>query len=124
LPCDWISSSNAPLLKNLCRHIHSSDLLAADIVRRREEVEQARRLESEATDLKAKGRVRYTRLQLEKSLRSLLTMHGYQSDRVVRLSTKLRLTMQSRYRRADAAATATAKSTSRPWTDWGSGRQK
>jgi hypothetical protein len=117
LPADWITGGSAPLLTNLCRHVHNANLLAADIGSRREDIDQARQLDSAASEPKAISRARALRLSLEKSLRSLLTAHGYQSDRITRLSTKLRLSQQSRYR-ADAAGRATAREPLRPWEDW------
>jgi hypothetical protein len=117
LPGDWFSSSNEPLLKNLCRHIRNSDLLAIDIGRYRQDVEQARQREAAASEPKAIAREQRLRMQLETLLRRTLVSHGYQSDRVVRLSTKLRLSKMAQYQRADAAAAA-PKSDNRPWEDW------
>jgi hypothetical protein len=62
-------------------------------------------------------------VQLQKALRRMLQAHGYESDRVVRLATKLRLSQMSRYRRADAAFAA-PKDIHKPWTDWGTGPQQ
>jgi hypothetical protein len=100
LPADWFNGGSWPLLKQLCRHIHNSDLLAADIAQLRAEPE---------VDTKA--------------LRQALRMHAAESDRIVSLSTKLKLTQKSRYARNDAAYAGArgAASSPDPWTDWGSG---
>jgi hypothetical protein len=124
LPADWFSSSNAPLLKNLCRHIRSADLIAQDIAQCREDVAQARAREAVTSEPKARGHEQRLRLQLERALRSLLSMHGFQSDRVVRLSTKLRLSKLAQYQRADAAAAAPKSDRPRPWEDWPGGRRQ
>ena len=102
LPPDWFNGGSWPLLVQLCRHIHSADELAKDIAR-----------------LRAEPKVD------AKELRRALQAHGYQTDRIVSLSTKLRLTKLSRYARADAAhaAARNAGSSPDPWTDWGNGRQ-
>ncbi len=102
LPADWFATGSAPLLKQLCRHIHSADLLAADISRLRAEPE---------VDTKV--------------LYCTLRMHASESDHIVSLSTKLKLTQKSRYGRNDAAYAGAkgAASSPDPWTDWGSGRQ-
>jgi hypothetical protein len=117
LPADWFGAANHPLLKNYVRHVHSADLLSRDIAERRAEIEQARQAEAQATEPKDIARARTVRLQLEKSVRSLLASYNYQSDRVMRLATKMRLSQMSRYKRADAAFAA-PKDTPKPWEDW------
>lgn len=121
MPGDWFSPSNAPLLVQYVRHVHSADLIAQDITRLRAEIADARANESLATEPKAIARARQSRLALEKILLRTLRSHGYEGDRVMRLSQKLRLSQLSRYTRADAAAAATAKATLRPWLDWANG---
>jgi hypothetical protein len=51
---------------------------------------------------------------------ALLRAHGYQSERIGNLSTKLRLTNQSRWsgRKADQQARRFAAGP-KPWEDWG-----
>jgi hypothetical protein len=100
LPVDWFNSGSAPLLKQLCRHIHSADELAKDIAQLRAEPEID-----------------------TKMLYRTLRMHACESDHIVSLSTKLKLTKASRYGRSDAAY-AGARNVSTgpdPWTDWGPG---
>jgi hypothetical protein len=100
LPTGWITNENAPLLKELCRHISFADELARDI-------ELAR-----ASDKPADRKI----------VLRLMREHGYQTARVASLSTKLRLTHLSRFTRsAESAAIASRNSPSArpPWDDWG-----
>ncbi len=111
LPPDWFNTANMPLLRQLYRHIRFADELSQDIARQREEL--------------ATGEPKSDQQQrrLANALRQTLRAHGYQTDRIVSLSTKLRLTKLSRYARADAAyAGAKGAGYPKPWTDWG-GRQ-
>jgi hypothetical protein len=100
LPPDWFNGGSAPLLVQLCRHINNADELAKEIARLRAEPEVD-----------------------AKELRRALQMHGYQTDRIVSLSTKLKLTQKSRYGRSDAAFSGVRNVSvgPDPWTDWGSG---
>ena len=101
LPSDWFNGGNLPLLKQLCRHAGNADLLAADIVRLRQDPN------GDAGEL-----------------RQTLRMHGFETDRMASLSTKLRLTKLSRYARADAAyAGAQGGQYPKPWLDWPGGKQ-
>jgi hypothetical protein len=118
LPSDWISPSNSFLLTQLCRHTRNGDLLAIDIGRCRAEITDARQRLADADDPKAKARERAQLSAIERSLYRLLRAHGNESDHAMRLATKLKLTMKSRYQRNDAAAAASAKPVLRPWEDW------
>ena len=98
LPQSWFSGENMPLLKELCRHIHYSDALAADIVALR----QASPVDVE-------------------ELRAALRAHALQSERIGNLSTKLRLTKQSRLDRETAEIEARKTPAGvKPWEGWGS----
>jgi hypothetical protein len=128
LPSDWFSPPNFPLLKLYCQHVHSADLISADITRWRAEIAQADARLSEARarvppDQKVINREQQLRLQLAKVMRQQLSAHGSQSGHVARLAQKLRLSQKSRYARPDGAAAATARTTSQPWLDWPGGRQ-
>jgi|GraSoiStandDraft_41_1057321.scaffolds.fasta_scaffold642849_1 hypothetical protein len=108
LPWDWFNGGSAPLLKQLCRHIHNADELAQDIAQLRGELA--------AAEPKARPGVLRQTLRMQRA-------HGFESDRIASLSTKLKLTKMSRYARSDAAyagAKGTATSPD-PWTDWGPG---
>jgi hypothetical protein len=124
LPSDWISDTNAFLLRQLCRHVSNGDLLAVDISRCREEIAEARQRKAVTSEPKAKARERTQVLALERSLLRLLRAHGYESDHAMRLATKLKITMKSKYFRNDAAAAATARPVLRPWRDWHGGRSQ
>jgi hypothetical protein len=109
LPSDWFHGGSWPLLKQLCRHIHNADELAKDIARLRGELATG--------EPKARPSPR---------LRQTLRAHGFETDRIISLSTKLKLTQKSRYARNDAAyagAKGVAASPA-PWDDWGSGRSQ
>jgi hypothetical protein len=108
LPADWFNGGSWPLLKQLCRHINNADELAQDIAHLRGELAVA--------EPKARPGVLRQMLRMQRA-------HGFETDRIVSLSTKLKLTLKSRYGRNDAAyagAKGTATSPD-PWTDWGSG---
>jgi hypothetical protein len=99
LPAGWITAENALLLKEFARHSVYADQLAADI-------ELARA--SPGGD--------------PKDVLALLRAHGFQSQRLTSLATKLRLTKLSRYTRDAEAAAIAARSAStakKPWEDWG-----
>jgi hypothetical protein len=95
LPPDWFNGGSAPLLKQLCRHIHNADLLAKDIAQERRALA--------AGEPKARS-----------ALLRALRCHGFETDRIISLSTKLRLTKLSRYRRADAAYAAARDGSAHP----------
>jgi hypothetical protein len=108
LPADWFNGGSWPLLKQLCRHIHNADELAQDVAQLRRELA--------AGEPKARSSALREMLRMQRS-------HGFETDRIVSLSTKLKLTLKSRYGRNDAAyAGAKGAATSPdPWTDWGPG---
>ena len=106
LPSDWFTSETVPLLRELCRHIVYARGLAKDITRLK------RKLSPDEAD--------------RKELRALLDAHGSQSSHIATLSTRLKLTKQSRYARADAAGSATrdALPGRKPWEDWRDDRRR
>jgi hypothetical protein len=122
LPSDWISGGSSALLKAYCRHARHCDDLALDIAQRREEIAQARQLEADASEPKAIVRARTLRVQIERVLHRTIRLHGSESERLMRLATKMRLTTRAKYARADAAAAAASKPVNRPWTDCGNNR--
>lgn len=81
-----------------CLHIHYAELLASDIAAILDAGEPARRAE----------------------LQALLRDHGYQTERIGNLSTKLRLTNKSRWSgtKADQQARRFGAGP-KPWEDWG-----
>jgi hypothetical protein len=87
LPPDWFTAS-APLLKELCRHVRLADNLSEDITRARATIDELQKMpEPPAKPLK----------EATKEYRVLLRMHGFQSQRIGAMMTRLRLTPQSRY---------------------------
>jgi hypothetical protein len=116
LPADWFSGENIPMLKELCRHITYARELAVEIAEVKamlSEVVAGIAAEAEKSNVMAAGR---------KELCGLLRAHGYQSERIGNLSTKLRLTKLSRYGDAKTAARAARDAGGtwpKPWADWG-----
>ena len=116
LPADWFSGENIPMLRELCRHICYARELAKEIAAVNamlSEVVAGTAAEAEKSNVMAAGR---------KELCDLLRAHGYQSERIGNLSTKLRLTKLSRYEDARTAARAARDAGStrpKPWEDWG-----
>jgi hypothetical protein len=103
LPLGWFTGENLPMLRELVRHIDFANWLAVDI-------EEARASPGDPKDRLA-----------------LLRAHGYQTERIGNLSTKLRLTKASRYTRdAEAAAIAARNAPDgvNPWDDWSGGRSQ
>ena len=102
LPADWFTGENVPMLRELCRHICYSRELARQIAPL-----WKRPLDS---------------VVVRRELSTLLRAHGFQSERIGNLSTKLRLTQQSRaMRSADKAGVAAKNAGSgrpKPWEDW------
>jgi hypothetical protein len=119
LPGDWFSAANDPLLKELCRHITYARELARQIVKVRAEI-QAFMEESAAETAGSMGIAERRKIQagLRDELCRLLRSHGYQTERIGNLSTKLRLTKQSRYD-ASSAYRAARSTMKKPWLDWG-----
>jgi hypothetical protein len=88
LPADWITAEAAPMLTELCRHIHHADDLSADLAVARAAVDELRKQPDPDSAKLAAAMEEY---------RALLRAHGYQSERIGNLATKLRLSPQSRY---------------------------
>jgi hypothetical protein len=111
LPVDWLPTDNAPL-KELVRHIHHADNLAADLTHARAALDALRKTPEPDSTMLAEATKEY---------HALLRAHGYQTERIGNLATKLRLTPQARY--APISATREAAKTIEgiaPWDDWGS----
>jgi hypothetical protein len=116
LPVDWFTGENIPMLRELCRHICYARELAEEIAAVKamlSEVIAGTAPEAEKSNVMAARR---------KELCDLLRAHGYQSERIGNLSTKLRLTKLSRYEDARTAARAARDAGGtrpKPWEDWG-----
>ena len=113
---------NIPMLKELCRHITYARELARQIVKVRAEIQAF--MEGSAADTAGSmGIAERRKIQagLRDELCRLLRSHGYQTERIGNLSTKLRLTKQSRYDASSAyrAAKDAGSAMKKPWLDWG-----
>jgi hypothetical protein len=109
LPVDWFAAE--PLLTELCRHIRISDDLMGDIAQARAAIDGLQKTSDPRSKLL---------LEAMKEYRTLLRCHCLQSERIGALSTKLRLTPQSRYAPATAKTRATETPAGiDPWLDWG-----
>jgi hypothetical protein len=122
LPADWFSGENIPMLKELCRHITYARELARQVLKVRAEIQAF--MEGSAADTAGSiGIAERRKIQagLRDELFRLLRSHGYQTERIGNLSTKLRLTKQSRYDASSAsrAAKNAGSAMKKPWLDWG-----
>jgi hypothetical protein len=108
LPADWINSG-APLFVELCRHIGFAAALKEDIALARAAIDALRTAEQPASKLL---------LDATKDFRALLRLHALESQQIGTLSTKLRLTPQSRYQSSTAKVRATEPEGPEPWNDW------
>lgn len=122
LPADWVVSENKVLLREYCRHAFYANQFAKQI----EEANATLNVLHARSGQVAKGsRQERDRLKaIEEGLGRLYDLHkqhGYQTDRLVSLATKMRFTQQSRYFSDKAAVRSrTAAPTGpRPWQDWG-----
>jgi uncharacterized damage-inducible protein DinB len=114
LPANWITAEAQPMLKELVRHIRIADDLWVDLAQARAAIDKIQKQPQPDPEELAAATQEY---------RALLRAHGYQTERIGNLSTKLRLTPQARY------APSTAKREAAkvlegpdPWSDWGEGR--
>ena len=121
LPADWFTGENIPMLRELCRHISYARELARQVAKLRAEIQAV--MEGSAGDTAGSVGVAESRkiqAELCDELCRLLRSHGYQTERIGNLSTKLRLTKQSRYDASSAyRAAKDAGSVKKPWLDWG-----
>jgi hypothetical protein len=122
LPANWFTGENIPMLRELCRHICYARELARQVVKVRVEIQAV--MEGLAADTAGSIGVaerRKIQAALRDELCTLLRSHGYQTERMGNLSTKLRLTKQSRYDASSAsrAAKNAGPAMKKPWLDWG-----
>jgi hypothetical protein len=88
LPAEWFTAESQPMLKELCRHIRIADDLSADLKLARAAIDELRKTPEPPAESLAEATQEY---------RAVLRAHGYQSERIGNLATKLRLTPQARY---------------------------
>jgi hypothetical protein len=116
LPAEWFTAESQPMLKELCRHIRSADDLSADLALARTAIDAIRKTPEPSAESLTAATQEY---------RAVLRAHGYQSERIGNLATKLRLTPQARY--APSTAKREARKVSpypEPWLDWGENRKQ
>jgi hypothetical protein len=108
LPAEWFTAEAQPMLKELVRHLCIADDLAADLKLARVAVDETRK----ALDAEALAAA-------TQEYRAVLRAHGYQSERIGNLATKLRLSPQSRYAPSSAKREAgKVLEGPAPWLDW------
>lgn len=120
LPVDWFAADNEPLLKELCRHVIHADELSARLEDTRQSIVALGEL------VRAGGVVdvqtlqaRETLVELSKVEMMLLRAHGYQSERIGNLATKLRLTNQSQEQPKKAGTRRdVVPPGKKPWEGW------
>jgi hypothetical protein len=112
LPAIWITAEAQPMLTELCRHIRIADDLSVDLTEARAAINAIRKSPEPDSEALAMATQEYL---------ALLRAHGFQSERIGNLSTKLRLTPQARYA-PSTANRATSRTLERPWEDWGEDR--
>lgn len=123
LPGDWFAPETIPMLKELCRHVRHADDLALELAATRAGIAAVR------ADTEGEKGIPFTMAEklamigeASKTMERLLRAHGYQSERIGNLGTKLRLTNQAKVPAGSAARKARdeMKPTGvRPWDDWG-----
>lgn len=121
LPADWFTAENTPLLKELCRHIGHADALSQDIAAVREELSDLAGLTLD--DLAAAEMTLADRAKAVKAAtanyHALLRLHAFQTERIGNLSTKMRLSQQTRLAPAVSRAKADqAPAGPKPWQNW------
>jgi hypothetical protein len=99
------------MLKELVRHIRIADDLWVDLAQARAAIDELRKAPEPDAESVAEATREY---------RAVLRAHGYQTERIGNLATKLRLTPQARYAPSTASREA-AKTIDglAPWDDWG-----
>jgi hypothetical protein len=108
LPADWFVAS-WPLLVELVRHIRIADDLMRDVARARAVIDELRKTSEPSSKLL---------LEASKQYRALLRLHALQTQRIGTLSTRLRLTPQSRFARSTAHVRAAEDAGVELWDDW------
>jgi|GraSoiStandDraft_16_1057320.scaffolds.fasta_scaffold945055_1 hypothetical protein len=111
LPAEWFTAESQPMLKELVRHLRSADDLAGDLTLARAAIDAIRKTPEPSAEALAEATREY---------RAVLRAHGYQSERIGNLATKLRLTPQARYAPSSAKRAANkVLEGPEPWLDWG-----
>jgi hypothetical protein len=116
LTAEWFTAETQPMLTELCRHIRIADDLSTDRVLARAAIDEIRKTPEPDAEALAAATQEY---------RAVLRAHGYQTERIGNLATKLRLTPQARYAPSSAKREAGKVSPyPEPWLDWGESRKQ
>lgn len=115
LPADWVVSENKVLLREYCRHALYADAFARDIAAVRAQLDEL------AVGLQPDRATLTLVATTTEKLHELHRMHGFETDRLVTLATKMRFTQQSKYFPDKAAVRSrnSAPAGLPPWQDWG-----
>jgi len=112
----WFTDGNAPLLRELCRHIQQTERIMADLAA----IEKA---SETALDRTTVDPVKLElMIEVARSRTALIKLHVQVSRQIGDLSTRLRLSNQSRYEGVRAKSEAEKEAPSsipEPWLDWG-----
>jgi phage terminase small subunit len=122
LPPDWITNETKPLLKEYCRHSLYADSFARDIEMVRAHLTALNAaLPPEDSRLKPKPATLKAIRVTTSNLLELHRAHGYETDRMITLATKMRFTQQSKYfpDKAASKSKTSASAGPKPWHDWG-----
>jgi hypothetical protein len=108
----WVGE-NRPLLAEFCRHCAHADEIALDLREVRTRLAALRKRSAvDADSAREHDEAFHAR-------NALLRLHGYLSERIGNLATKLRLTNQARYSSSRAADQHRRRAGGgRPWDDW------
>lgn len=112
LPPDRIEPDSAPLLKEMVRHIRIADEVMGELASVRARL-AAVRAESGPVAKRTKAEA-----SLMREYNSLVNAHGYQSERIGNLGTKLRMTNQTKLLVGSKAVREREPEGPEPWTDW------
>lgn len=121
LPADWFTAENTPLLKELCRHIGHADALSQDIASVRAELADLAGLSLDdlaAAEMSLADRAKAVKAATA-GYHALLRLHAFQTEQIGNLSTKMRLSQQTRLAPAVSRAKADQTPTGpKPWQNW------
>ena len=122
LPADWVVSENKVLLREYCRHAYYANGFAKQIEAVNAELTALHVGSGKVAKGSRQERDRLKAIAVGTDyLNDLYKQHGFQTDRLVQLATKMRFTQQSRYFKDQAAVRSrtAAPIGPRPWQDWG-----
>jgi hypothetical protein len=118
LPGDWFAPETLPMLRELCRHSRYANDLARELSTARAAIAAVRDDETMSIAERMAALEAGT-----KTMSALLRSHGYQTERLANIATKLRLTNQAKIPAASAARKARDERAPvdpalLPWNNW------